>query len=72
MIVQVVGGPNERADYHDDPVEEFFYQLARQHGAQGRRQRQSPRRADPEGDIFLLPPHVRHSPQRPVAARSGS
>jgi hypothetical protein len=27
MTVQVVGGPNERADYHDDPVEEFFYQL---------------------------------------------
>ena len=27
MTVQVVGGPNERSDYHDDPVEEFFYQL---------------------------------------------
>ena len=26
-IVQVVGGPNRRTDYHDDPVEEFFYQL---------------------------------------------
>ena len=22
-IVQVVGGPHARADYHDDPVEEF-------------------------------------------------
>ena len=27
LIVQVVGGPNERSDYHDDPYEEFFYQL---------------------------------------------
>src|SRR6266702_7146379 len=27
MTVQVVGGPNARTDYHDDPVEEFFYQL---------------------------------------------
>ena len=27
MTVQVVGGPNQRTDYHDDPVEEFFYQL---------------------------------------------
>jgi hypothetical protein len=27
MTVQVVGGPNARTDYHDDPVEEFFYQI---------------------------------------------
>ena len=27
MMVTVVGGPNQRADYHDDPIEEFFYQL---------------------------------------------
>ena len=27
MMVTVVGGPNSRTDYHDDPVEEFFYQL---------------------------------------------
>ena len=27
FIVTVVGGPNHRTDYHDDPLEEFFYQL---------------------------------------------
>ena len=27
MMVTVVGGPNQRRDYHDDPTEEFFYQL---------------------------------------------
>ena len=27
FIVQVVGGPNQRTDYHLDPYEECFYQL---------------------------------------------
>ena len=27
FIVTVVGGPNDRSDYHDDPYEEFFFQL---------------------------------------------
>ena len=27
FIVTVVGGPNRRTDYHDDPYEEFFYQI---------------------------------------------
>ena len=26
-MVTVVGGPNVRTDYHDDPGDEFFYQL---------------------------------------------
>src|SRR4029450_12364101 len=27
FIIMVVGGPNARSDYHEDPGEEFFYQL---------------------------------------------
>jgi len=65
FIVTVVGGPNERTDFHDDPLEEFFYQMKGSAylltAEQGRIERVTLK----EGDIFLLPPHVRHSPQRP-------
>ena len=27
LIVTIVGGPNRRSDFHDDPLEEFFYQF---------------------------------------------
>jgi 3-hydroxyanthranilate 3,4-dioxygenase len=65
FIVTVVGGPNRRTDYHDDPLEEFFYQIK---GDMVLRIREDGRPRDlpiGEGGIFLLPPHVRHSPQRP-------
>jgi len=66
MMVTVVGGPNQRRDFHDDPAEEFFYQLKggivlRLIEEQGKPPVEVPIR---EGDIFLLPKHVRHSPQR--------
>lgn len=64
LMVTVVGGPNRRTDFHDDPVEEFFYQFKGDMVLKiiDRGQRYDvPLR---EGDIFLLPPHVRHSPQR--------
>ena len=68
MTVQVVGGPNERADYHDDPVEEFFYQLK---GNMVLKVGDNGNFYDvpiKEGEVFLLPPHVRHSPQRPAGS----
>ena len=63
MVVMVVGGPNQRVDFHDDPVEEFFYQLEGDmvlKVAEGGRIYDVPIRA---GEVFMLPPHVRHSPQ---------
>jgi 3-hydroxyanthranilate 3,4-dioxygenase len=64
FIIMVVGGPNSRSDYHDDPGEEFFYQLE---GDMILRTIQDGKRVDipiREGEIFLLPAHVPHSPQR--------
>ena len=66
MIVQVVGGGNVRTDYHDDPREEFFYQLKGNMNLKIRRPGEAAvDMAINEGEIFLLPPNVRHSPQRP-------
>jgi len=65
FLVTVVGGPNHRTDYHDDPLEEFFWQFKGNAYLdimdRGKRERIDLH----EGDIYLLPPHVRHSPQRP-------
>lgn len=66
IIVQVVGGPNQRVDFHDDPAEEFFYQLR---GDMILKIAENGSIYDipiHEGEVFLLPPHIRHSPQRPV------
>lgn len=64
FIIMVIGGPNIRKDYHDDPGEEFFYQLE---GDMVLRVREEGKPKDitiGEGEIFLLPPHIHHSPQR--------
>ncbi|MGK0171455.1 MAG: 3-hydroxyanthranilate 3,4-dioxygenase [Gammaproteobacteria bacterium] len=71
MIVMVVGGPNQRVDFHDDPGQEFFYQIEGDMVlkiADGGRIYDVPIR---QGEVFLLPPHVRHSPQRPVVGSIG-
>jgi len=64
FLVTVVGGPNRRTDYHDDPAEEFFFQLE---GDMVLRVIEDGRPRDiaiRQGEVLLLPPHVRHSPQR--------
>lgn len=73
LMVTVVGGPNQRLDYHDDPVEEFFYQLEGDMYLNVMDEPGKPPREVHirEGEIFLLPAHVRHSPQRPVPGSIG-
>lgn len=64
FIVMVVGGPNSRKDFHVDAGEELFYQLE---GDVVVRVVEDGTIRDVqirEGDIFLLPPMVPHSPQR--------
>ena len=68
LMVTVVGGPNQRRDYHDDPTEEFFYQLKGDISLRIMETPGKPALEIPvkEGEIFLLPKHMRHSPQRPA------
>ncbi len=64
FIVMVVGGPNQRTDYHWDEGPEFFYQLEGDmvlRVQEDGRVRDIPIRA---GEVFYLPPRVPHSPQR--------
>lgn len=64
FIVMVVGGPNTRSDYHYDEGPEFFYQV------EGDMVLKIMENGEPrdipikEGEIFLLPPKIPHSPQR--------
>ena len=66
FIVMVVGGPNARKDYHVDASEEFFYQLEGEMTLKLIDDGQPRDIHLTAGDIFLLPPHVPHSPRRPA------
>jgi len=64
FICMVVGGPNQRSDFHYDEGPEFFYQIE---GDMLLKIESAGRIEDiqiREGEIFLLPPRVPHSPQR--------
>ncbi|MDX1471192.1 MAG: 3-hydroxyanthranilate 3,4-dioxygenase [Flavobacteriaceae bacterium] len=64
FIVMVVGGPNSRKDYHYNETPEFFYQVE---GDIVLKIIEDGKPKDihiKEGDIYLLPPKVPHSPQR--------
>lgn len=76
FMVTVVGGPNARTDFHINEGEEFFYQIEGdivlrciedEHGStEGGTAHRVVDVPIAEGEVFLLPPKVPHSPQRPA------
>ena len=71
FIVQVVGGPNQRTDFHLDPYEEWFYQV-RGNMHVNLMTDDGPERVDiREGEMWMLPRNVYHSPQRPGTGSIG-
>lgn len=71
MIVMVVGGPNTRMDFHDDPVEEWFYQIKGDMMLKIADQGEIYEVIVREGDVFKLPARMRHAPQRPQEGSIG-
>ncbi len=65
FLVTVVGGPNQRTDFHDDPMEEYFYQFKGNAWLLMWQDGEYDKVFLREGDMFLMAPHVLHSPQRP-------
>lgn len=66
FMIMVVGGPNTRKDYHINQGEEFFYQLEGDMILKVIEQGQPRDLPIRQGEIFLLPGNVPHSPRRPA------
>ena len=66
FIVMVVGGPNNRKDYHYNETPEFFYQIEGDITLKLVVDGKFEDVVIKEGEIYLLPAKVPHSPQRPA------
>ncbi len=66
FLVMIVGGPNQRKDYHVEEGEEFFYQIEGDIIVKIIEEGKPRDVHIREGDIFLLPAGIPHSPQRPA------
>lgn len=71
LIVMVVGGPNARTDFHVDPYEELFYQVRGNMHVNVMTENGPDTVHIREGQMWLLPPNLPHSPQRPEAGSIG-
>ncbi|MDC3209709.1 3-hydroxyanthranilate 3,4-dioxygenase [Chitinophagales bacterium] len=64
-IVMIVGGPNARKDYHYNETEELFYQLEGDILVKIQVDGKSVDVPIKQGEMFLLPAKIPHSPIRP-------
>tara|TARA_B100000902_G_scaffold40126_1_gene47709 strand:+ start:39096 stop:39629 length:534 start_codon:yes stop_codon:yes gene_type:complete len=64
-IVMIVAGPNARKDYHYNETEELFYQLEGDIIVKTQQDGKMVSYEIKEGEMFLLPPTIPHSPVRP-------
>ena len=71
FIVQVVGGPNHRTDFHFEPYPEWFYQLKGNMHVNIVEDGKIRRVDIKEGEVWVLPGNTSHSPQRPEAGSIG-
>ncbi|MFC0104903.1 3-hydroxyanthranilate 3,4-dioxygenase [Kibdelosporangium aridum] len=65
FIVQIVGGPNKRTDFHLDPYEEWFFQIKGDMHVNLMTDAGQRTVHIREGETWLLPGSIPHSPQRP-------
>ena len=65
-IVMIVAGPNARKDYHYNETEELYYQLEGDITVKIQEDGKAVAIPLKEGDMFLLPARVPHSPIRPA------
>src|SRR5688572_1150627 len=65
-IVMIVAGPNMRKDYHYNETEELYYQLEGDINVKIQEDGKAVTIPIKEGDMFLLPGRVPHSPIRPA------
>jgi 3-hydroxyanthranilate 3,4-dioxygenase len=65
-IVMIVAGPNARKDYHFNETEELYYQLEGDITVKIQEDGKAVEIPIKEGDMFLLPGRVPHSPIRPA------
>jgi 3-hydroxyanthranilate 3,4-dioxygenase len=64
FITMVVGGPNQRTDFHVDPYEEFFYQISGELRVNVMTDDGPATVEVNAGEMWVLPRNMPHSPQR--------